>query len=93
MSKLRPRTVDVEIYDQKYSIVLKSSLSESEVRRLAEEVDARMRDLASQSNTADSLKIAVLTALHLAQEHRELQRNCEQKTDEWSRALEQVLKK
>ena len=93
MSKLRPRTFDVEIYDQKYSIVLKSSLSESEVRRLAEEVDARMRDLAAQSNTADSLKIAVLTALHLAQEHRELQRSCEQKTDEWSRALEQVLKK
>ena len=93
MSKLRPRTVDVEIYDQKYSIVLKSSLSESEVRRLAEEVDARMRDLASQSNTADSLKIAVLTALHLAQEYHELQRNCEQKTDQWSRALEQVLKK
>ena len=93
MSKLRPRTVDVEIYDQKYSIVLKSSLSESEVRRLAEEVDARMRDLAAQSNTADSLKVAVLTALHLAQEHHELQRSCEQKTDEWSRALEQVLKK
>jgi len=93
LSKLRPRTVDVEIYDQKYSIVLKSSLSESEVRRLAEEVDARMRDLAAQSNTADSLKVAVLTALHLAQEHHELQRSCEQKTDEWSRALEQVLKK
>jgi cell division protein ZapA (FtsZ GTPase activity inhibitor) len=52
-----------------------------------------MRDLAAQSNTADSLKVAVLTALHLAQEHRELQRSCEQKTDEWSRALEQVLKK
>jgi len=52
-----------------------------------------MRDLAAQSNTADSLKVAVLTALHLAQEHHELQRSCEQKTDEWSRALEQVLKK
>lgn len=93
MSKLRPRTVDVEIYDQKYSIVLKTSLPESEVLRLAEEVDARMRDIAAQSNTVDSLKVAILTALHLAQEYRELQRNCEQKTDEWSRALEQVLKK
>ena len=93
MSKPRPRTVDVEIYDQKYSIVLKSSLSESEVRSLAEEVDMKMRDIASQANTADSLKVAVLTALHLAQEYRELRRNCEQKSDEWSRALEQVLKK
>ena len=93
MSKARSRTVAVEIYDQKYSIVLKSSLSESEVRKLAEEVDARMRDVAAQANTADSLKVAVLTALHLAQEHRELQRNYEKKADEWFRALEQVLKK
>ena len=93
MSKPRPRTIDVEIYDQKYSIVLKSSLSESEVRNLADEVDMKMRDIASQANTADSLKVAVLTALHLAQEYLELRRSCEEKTGEWSRALEQVLKK
>ena len=93
MSRIRPRTVDVEIYDQKYSIVLKSPLSESEVRNIAEEVDQRMRDIAAQANTADSLKIAVLTALHLAQEYRELQQNCDKKTNEWSQALEQVLKK
>ena len=93
MSKNKPRTIEVDIYDQKYSIVLKTSLPEAEVRQLAEEVDERMRDIASQSNTADSLKVAVLTALHLAQEFRELERNCEQKSDEWTRALEQVLKK
>ena len=93
MSNVRSRTVDVEIYDQKYSLVLKSSLSESEVQKLAEEVDARMRDISRQANTPDSLKVAVLTALHLAQELHELQRNCEQKTEEWSLALEQVLKK
>jgi cell division protein ZapA len=93
LSKVKPRTVEVEIYDQKYSIVLKSSLTESEVRKLAQEIDTRMRDIAVHANTPDSLKVAILTALHLAQEYRELQRNCEQKTDEWLRALEQVLKK
>jgi cell division protein ZapA (FtsZ GTPase activity inhibitor) len=93
LSKLSPRTVDVEIYDQRYSIVLKSSLPETDVRKLAEEVDARMRVIARQGNTADSLKVAVLTALHLAQEYHELQRNCDQKTEEWSRALEQVLQR
>jgi len=93
LSKVRSRTIDVEIYDQRYSIVLKSSLPETEVRKLAEEIDERMREIAAQSNTADSLKIAILVALHLAQEYRDLQRSCEQKTDEWSRALEQVLKK
>ena len=93
MPKVKPRTIEVDIYDQKYSIVLKSSLSESEVCELAEEIDARMRNVAAQANTPDSLKVAILTALHLALEYRELQRNCEQKTDQWSRALEQVLKK
>jgi cell division protein ZapA (FtsZ GTPase activity inhibitor) len=93
LSKIKPRTIDVDIYDQKYSIVLKSSLAEAEVRELAEEIDVRMRNIASQANTPDSLRVAILTALHLAQEYSELQRNCEQKTDEWSRALEQVLRK
>jgi len=92
LSKTKSRTIEVDIYDQKYSIVLKSSLSESEVRELAEEIDARMRSIAAQANTPDSLKVAILTALHLAQEYRELKRSCEEKTDEWSRALEQVLK-
>ena len=93
MSKVRSRTVDVEIYDQKYSIVLKTSLPEAEVRKLAEEIDTRMRDIAAQANSPDSLKVAILTALHLAQEFHELERNCEEKTEEWSLALEQVLKK
>jgi cell division protein ZapA len=93
LSKQGSRTVDVEIYDQAYSIILKTSLPESEVQKLAADIDARMRDISRQTNTADSLKVAVLTALHLAEEYRELERKCDQKTDEWSRALEQVLKK
>jgi len=93
LSKVKPRTIEVEIYDQRYSIVLKTAMSDSEVRRLAEDVDARMRNIAQQANTADSLRVAVLTALHLAQEYGELQRNCREKTDQWSQALEQVLER
>jgi cell division protein ZapA len=81
--------VEVEIYDQKYSIYLKSPLTESEVRKLADEVDARMRNISAAANTADSLKVAILAALHLAQELAEFQR----KSEEWSQALEEVLKK
>lgn len=93
MSKSRSRTINVEIYDQKYSIVLKRPLDDSEVLQLAADVDTRMREISAAASTADSLKVAVLTALHLCQELRELRKNCETKTDEWSRALEQVLKK
>ena len=100
MSKAKSRTIDVEIYDQKYSIVLKSSLQESDVRRLADDVDLKMREIASVASTADSLKIAILTALHLAQELRDLRKDSEQsdaiireKSDEWAHVLEELLKK
>jgi len=99
LSKTKPRNIEIEIYDQKYSIVLKSSIEETEVVKLAEDVDARMRALAAVANTADSLKIAVLTALHLAQELREVKKNSERseavickKSDEWTHVLEQLLK-
>jgi cell division protein ZapA len=98
LPKTRARTIDVEIYDQKYSIVLRAEMQEADVRRIADDVDARMREIAEVASTPDSLKIAVLTALHLAQELRELRRNTEQnetiirkKSDEWSHALEQLL--
>jgi cell division protein ZapA len=98
LAKPRPRTIDVEIYDQKYSIVLKADIQEAEVRRIADDVDERMREISAVANTPDSLKIAVLAALHLAQELRELRRSSEQneviirkKSDEWTHALEQLL--
>ena len=89
MSKTKPRSINVEIYDQKYSIYLTSPLTETEVQTLAEEVDHRMREISAAANTADSLKVAVLTSLHLAQELAEFRR----KSAEWNHALEEVLKK
>ena len=100
MPKPRPRSIEVEIYDQKYSIVLKSDMQEGDVRKIAEDVDERMREISAAANTPDSLKIAVLTALHLAQELREQRKSSEQndviirkKSDEWSHVLEQLLSK
>ena len=92
MSKVKLRRIDVEIYDQRYSILLKTALPEAEVRKLADEIDSRMRDIAAQANTADSLRVAILTALHLAQEYKELQQRCEEKTSEFSRSLDAVLR-
>jgi cell division protein ZapA len=100
LPKLLPeRSIDVEIYDQKYSIVVKADLKESEVREVADVVDERMREIAAVAKTPDSLKIAVLTALHLAQELRELKKSAElnesiirRKSDEWTHALEELLK-
>ena len=57
--------VTVEIYNQTYRL---SGDDAEHIRRLAEMVDARMRAVAAQGRTADSLRVAVLAALNLADE-------------------------
>ena len=92
MSKAK-RTIQIEIYDQKYSLVLKTPVEEAEVRRLADEIDTRMREIAAGANTADSLKVAILTALHLAQDYGELKSKYDRRAEECIRALDQLFKK
>ena len=65
--------VTVHIYDQTYHLSGAGSGSESDpqrehVQRLAARVDARMRAVAAVGRTADSLRVAVLAALNLADE-------------------------
>jgi len=57
--------VTVEIYDQTYHL---SGQDAAHVRELAECVDAKMRAVAAQGRTVDSLRVAVLAALNLADE-------------------------
>jgi cell division protein ZapA len=57
--------VTVEIYDQTYHL---SGQDEAHVRDLAARVDAKMRAVAAQGRTVDSLRVAVLAALNLADE-------------------------
>ena len=57
--------VTVEIYDQVYHL---SGQDPQHIRALATRVDEKMRAVAAQSHTADSLRVAVLAALNLADE-------------------------
>jgi cell division protein ZapA len=57
--------VTVEIYDQVYHL---SGQNPQHIRDLAALVDAKMRAVAAQGHTADSLRVAVLAALNLADE-------------------------
>jgi cell division protein ZapA len=57
--------VTVEIYDQTYHL---SGQDVEHVRALAARVDAKMRAVAAQGRTVDSLRVAVLAALNLADE-------------------------
>src|SRR5438445_10698062 len=62
-------TIRVEIYNQTYNI--RSDGDTEYISRLAEFVDGRMREISSGTLTVDSLKVAILAALHIADElHR-----------------------
>jgi cell division protein ZapA len=58
--------ISVEIHGQKYPI--RSTLDQVYVARLATYVDEKMRAAADASPTGDSLRLAVLAALNVADE-------------------------
>jgi cell division protein ZapA len=57
--------VVVEIYDQVYQL---SGTDADYIERLAGLVDARMRAISAYGSTVDSLRVAVLAALNIADE-------------------------
>lgn len=56
----------IEIYDQSYNV--NSDQNEEYLRELASYVDGKMRTVAQATRTVDSLKVAVLAALNIADE-------------------------
>jgi cell division protein ZapA len=57
--------ITVDIYDQTYRL---NGNDRDYLERLAATVDGKMRAVASQGRSVDSLRVAVLTALNLADE-------------------------
>ena len=64
------QTIRVEIYNQTYSI--RSDGDNEYIHELAEYVDRKMREISSGTMTVDSLKVAILAALHIADEFFQL---------------------
>lgn len=90
--------VRVEIYDHVYT--LRSGPDEEYTQQLAKSVDATMRTIAEKTHTYDSLRLAVLAALHFADEcerwrqrHAKLQEIVAEKSLRFSEALDGVAKK
>jgi cell division protein ZapA len=91
------QSIRVEIYNQTYNI--RSDGDNEYIMRLAEYVDGKMRDISSGTLTVDSLKVAILAALHIADEFHQL-KNQQQQTDaqlasrsaECAEMLDRVLK-
>ncbi len=88
-------SVRVEIYDQTYQ--LRGSDPEY-IGRLAEYVDTKMRIISQQAATVDSLRVAVLAALNIADEYLMLKRKYDSiandyhaRTEQLAGALDEVL--
>ena len=71
MSDRPTRVVSVEIFGQRFPI--RSALDPSYVSDLAAFVDAKMRAVADETPAGDSLKLAILTALNIADELKRCQ--------------------
>jgi cell division protein ZapA len=89
------RSVRVEIFDQAYN--LRGSDPEY-ILKLAEYVDGKMRAVAEQTHTVDTVRLAVLAALNIADEYHLLKRNQDSGTIEYlkrannlANALDEVL--
>jgi len=67
--------ISVEIYDQTYNL---RAHDPEYVQKLAEVVDNKMRAVTAAGNTVDSLRVAVLAALNIADELMRLQEHCRQ---------------
>lgn len=91
------QTVRVEIYNQTYSI--RSDGDNEYILRLAGYVDGKMRDISSGTLTVDSLKVAILAALHIADEyhqakntHAQVDAQLASRSAECTEMLDRILK-
>ncbi len=92
------QVVNVRIYNQTYTI--RSSDGNAErTQQLAALVDERMREIAKSALTSDSLKLAILAALHIADEldkanvrYEELNRALIERSNDCAAVLDQLLK-
>src|SRR5216110_193514 len=71
-----PPIIRFEIYNQPYNI--RSDGDSEYLTKLADFVDSRMREISSGTLTVDSLKVAILAALHIADELHRLKQTHEQ---------------
>ena len=91
------KSVRVEIYDQTYQI--KGDLDEKYVQELAAFVDRKLRDVAEATRTVDTLRVAVLAALNIADElhslrarQAEVEGALRERTERCLSLVEQALK-
>jgi len=93
-----PQTIKVEIYNHIYNI--RGDDNNDYVQQLAAYVDEKMREISSNTLTVDSLRVAILAAVNIADELHQLKKQNEEmdkvlgeRSGQFSSLLDQYLKK
>jgi cell division protein ZapA len=88
-------SVRVEIFDQAYNL---RGSDPDYILKLADYVDGKMRAVAEQTSTVDTVRLAVLAALNIADEYHLLRRKSDiggsdyrQRAQQLASALDEVL--
>ena len=78
---------------------MRGDLDEVYIQKLAQYLDSKMRAIADRTRTVDSLRVAVLAALNIADEYHQVKAKSEEttqrvdeKVEECSRLLDGILK-
>ncbi len=82
-----PSSVRVEIFDQIYNL---RGTDPDYIAHLAEYVDMKMRSIAEQTSTIDSLRLAVLAALNIADEYHVLKRKQESAGGDYQQRVQRL---
>ena len=92
-----PQSIRVVIYDQEY--FMRGDLNREYIEKLAQYLDTKMRSIAERTRTVDTLRVAMLAALNVADEYHQMKARYEevaqqmdQKVGAYSDALDKILK-
>jgi cell division protein ZapA len=92
-----PQSIRVVIYDQEY--FMRGDLNEEYIQKLALYLDTKMRSIAERTRTVDTLRVAMLAALNVADEYHQMKakyenvaKDLDQKVGACTEALDQILK-
>lgn len=95
--KMAKGPIRLIIYDQEYN--MRAELDVEYIRQLGDFVDAKMRSIAARTQTVDSLRVAILAALNIADDYHQLRATQEATGEEVGRklgacseVLDQILK-
>jgi cell division protein ZapA len=96
-SKTPSELIRVEIFGQSYNV--RGEEEKAYLEELARFVDTKMKHISETTATSDSLKVAILAALNIADELFKLERTQKAangrlaaKLADWNRSLDETLK-